>query len=399
MALVPLIGKKPNKQLKRTISEIKEFDEKSWRIFKGTGLQLRPGSITKVASQAYPNWGFEITKENKEELKALAESFYEKDLREKEEEGKSVDENKISIQPYSVYITAATRVVASLITNIIQTLAKARKKKECVFKVCELGTKHGALTVVTSSALWGVNKRLLQQTQFYLVDPSRKQLEKAKDNLLFYGLNEIEKTGSGGFSLEHKRDEVFFSTREKNEFDVIVSFFHCHNKPFTDHLEGIYNALKQNGVFIIADVYSPMWQHPVFVYELLRDMEAGEKILEEFKEYFSMDVDYGERIELTKKEYKSLRDHRWYWLSVLKEIREGGYRKEKPIFFLEAHETLAQRIKKLRDNKFSIENKEVSRFYQNLLGEGRLAISTNPYYVKYNSEFITVMAAVKKEGE
>ncbi|MEM2949434.1 MAG: hypothetical protein QXT05_03520, partial [Candidatus Bilamarchaeaceae archaeon] len=65
----------------------------------------------------------------------------------------------------------------------------------------------------------------------------------------------------------------------------------------------------------------------------------------------------------------------------------------------EAHETLAQRIKKLRDNKFSIENKEVSRFYQNLLGEGRLAISTNPYYVKYNSEFITVMAAVKKEGE
>jgi len=380
----------PKKPFKKEPLEIKEHDEKSWEIFKGSGLPIRPGSICKLREQNQEAWGVKVTPENKEWMKERAESFYKKDITESEEKGKSVDLKGLKIQPYQHYIQSGIRLIGKIAREVVR---KLEKKKDSTIKICEIGGRSGTLTVPIVFEINDLDEKLVDRTQFYIVEPSQKRLEIAERTLPMYGIDEIRKTKAGGFSLEHKTDEQFLSTQKNNEFDILISFFHCHNKPFSDHLTEMKRVLKNNGALIMIDNYSPMWQHPLFVYELIKDIGAGDKILDNFKAYF--DINCKNRPALEKFEAEALKDHKDYWMKVVKEIREGRYETEKPIFFLKAHSTVAQRIEMLNSHGFSVEKDRILKLYPRIFEN---IDYLNPVYrIKDKSDIVTLILAVKED--
>ena len=381
----------PPKPLKKTFQEIKEHDEKSWDIFKGSGLPIRPGSICKVRNTSQDNWGVKVTEDNKEWIKERAESFYKKDITEAEEKGKSVDLKGLKIQPYSHYIQSGIRIIGKIVKEVVRKLEK-KKRKDSLIKTAVIGGRSGTLAVPIVFEINDLDDKLVERTQFYIVEPSQSRLEIAERTLPMYGIEEIRKTKAGGFSLEHKTDEQFLSTQKDNEVDIMISFFHCHNKPFSDHVPEMKRVLKKNGTLILLDNYSPMWQNPVFVHELLREIGAGDKILADFKAYFN--VNCKNRPALEKVEAEALKDHKDYWMKVVREIREGGYETEKPIFFLKAHSTVAQRLERLHDSGFSTETERILELYPNLFDN--LDYLNPVYRLKEKSDIVTLILAVKE---
>jgi len=382
----------PKKPLKNKIPELEGHDEKSWRLYSGSGLLVKPGSLFKVHNSAYKHWGVGLTHENKAWIKKEAEKYYEKDLQERDQ--KSIDIGSLTIQPFSHYMSAATQTVGKIVKQIIKTLQEKfekeeeKKKKENMIKICVLGPRNGGLVVPIISNIRNLDARLLEKIEFYLVEPSVK-IENARNILPTYGVNEIEKMNDSGFSIENKIDERFLSTQEDEKFDLMISLFHLHCKPFPDHLVEMYRVMKEDAALVIADNYSPLWYHPAFVHELLSDMKAGENVLDGFKKYF--DFRCADRPPLTELEQGALRDHKRHMLKIVEELRNGPDT-EKPVFVFRAHKTVEAGIKELCDVGFTLRAERRSEVYPDIEKIPGIKL---PYHIIDDSEYITLLVALK----
>ena len=372
----------PKMPLKKTIPELEGHDEKSWRLYSGSGLLIKPGSLFKVHNSAYKNWGVGLTHENKAWLKKEAEKYYEKDLQERDQ--KSIDIGSLTIQPFSHYMSAATQTVGKIVKQIMRKLSG----KKDMIKICVLGPRNGGLVVPMISNIRNLDAKLLERIQFYLVEPSVK-VENARNILPTYGVNEIEKMTDSGFSIENKIDERFLSTQEDEKFDLMVSLFHLHCKPFPDHLVEIYRVMKDDAALVIADNYSPLWYHPAFVYDLLSDMKAGENVLEGFKKYF--DFKCADRPPLTELEYGAISDHKRHMLKIVAELRNGPDT-EKPVFVFRAHKTVEAGITELCDNGFTLRAERRVELYPEI---DKIPGMKLPYHIIDDSEYITLLVAFK----
>jgi|GEM_PF-2382608 len=372
----------PKKPLKKTIPELEGHDEKSWRLYSGSGLLIKPGSLFKVHKSAYKNWGIEVNDENKSWIKGQAEKYYEKDLQERDE--KSIDIGSLTIQPFSHHMSAATQVVGKVVKQIMRKL----QGKNDMIRICVFGPRNGGLVVPMISNIRNLDAKLLDRIQFYLVEPSIK-VEVARNILPTYGVSEISKIDGSGFTIENKVDERFLSTQEDEKFDLMVSLFHFHCKPFPDHLVEMFRVMKDDAALVIADNYSPLWHHPAFVYEMLNDMRAGENVLEGFKKYF--DFRCIDKPPLTEVEQGALRDHKKYMLKVVEELR-GGPDTEKPVFVFRAHKTVEEGIKELCDNNFTLSAERRIELYPEIDNIPGIKL---PYHIIDDSEYITLMIAFK----
>ncbi len=62
------------------ISEIIRLDERLWDVTRGLPIKL--GSLTRLPSDSYLNWGIGLTDENKAELASMSRFWYDKDIEE-----------------------------------------------------------------------------------------------------------------------------------------------------------------------------------------------------------------------------------------------------------------------------------------------------------------------------
>jgi len=134
-----VIGMKENdggqkKRILTNASEIKTFNAEVTKLFKGSGLLLRPGCLLKTNQEYYENYGFKATPENKKELLKEINKFYEKD-REDEAEEKTINPRGLIIQPYAHYTNTIVDWIAKITKKIIE---KKQNNKE-IKKICCIG--------------------------------------------------------------------------------------------------------------------------------------------------------------------------------------------------------------------------------------------------------------------
>ncbi|MFH1222481.1 MAG: hypothetical protein V1492_05345 [Candidatus Micrarchaeota archaeon] len=375
---------------------VEQHTEGHGRIFRECNVPIKPGCLVKIWHGSYANWGIELNgtnKELREWAKTRAEHYAKKDI---DDADRYIDRNDLVIQPHTINMNTSGSLVARITAEIVKKIGESRDK-DALLKIAVIGARGGSLIGSIVAKLRELDENIIDNIQFHILEPSEKKIRLAESTLPILGLNELRKTRKGGFSLEFKSDEQFFSTWPKEDLDMVVSFFHMHGKPFPDYLGDLRAAMKDDAALVIADTYSPMWQHPVFVYGLLEDINIGQKILEQFRDHFAvMPLDDAQKIitTLNATEIQSLRDHHDYWLKVAEELNRGRY--EKSLYFLRAHTTVTQRKLELATHGFTTEEETIHKAFPGILESQNIML---PCRIDPASDFVTVMVALKQQLE
>ncbi|MEM4165946.1 MAG: methyltransferase domain-containing protein [Candidatus Bilamarchaeaceae archaeon] len=369
-------------KIRTDASEIKAFNEEITKLFKGSGLLIRPGCLLKVSSRHYKNYGFEATEENKNELLKELNKFFNKD-RQDEQNEKTINPRGLIVQPYTHY----TNILVNKISEISFEAIKKRKRNELI-KISIIGSRNASVPLAIINTLKERELTLIENTQFYLIEPYQKKLEETINKMPIYGLKNISETKRGGYSAEYKTDDEFMVTQKDKEFDLIISYFHMHCKPFSDHLMEIRRVLKDDGVFIIADYFSPLWEYPVFVVNLLKNICPNNEIVNKFAQNF--DIDPNKIRSFSDTEKTALQNHTEYWLNIFKQLHELELKNIKPIYFLRAHTTIQERIEILKEYKFTVDKQKIERILK--LPKN----FKNPFRVDPSSDFVGLITTVKE---
>lgn len=386
--LMEMNEKRTNRGAKERIkafSEIKLLNENITALFRNSGLITRPGTLLKIYSGYYPNYGFEATKENKNELLEIINKFYNKD-RENESQEKTINPRGLIIQPYFHFTNSTVNHIARA---VLLKMKEMKPKADELIKICIIGSRDGTLILAILNAIREMRASFLDRTQFYLVEPYQKKLEATMAKLPIYGLRSISETKAGGFSAEYKTDDEFLATQKSSEFDIVISYYHLHCKPFQDNLSEIRRVLKDDGVFMMADYFSPLFGYPAFVVDLLMNIGADNDIIRKFAASF----DCFTKPNLSELEENALNDHIEYWVKIVNELRNARIQLEKPIYFLRAHTTLEKRIEILKEHKFTIDTRKIQKIIKRFKEFKR----PNPYRLDPTTDFISLILAVKEE--
>ncbi len=371
-------------EIKKAFGDIKLLNENVTSLFRHSGLPARPGSLFKIYSGYYPNYGFEATNENKSALLEIINTFYSKDW-ENESQEKTINPRGLIIQPYFHFTNSAINKIAKA---VMLKMKELKPKSDEFINICIMGIRDGTLILTLLNAIKDMKESMLDKTRFYLVEPYQKKLEATMAKLPIYGLRSISETKAGGFSAEYKTDDEFLATQKNDEFDIIISYHHLHCKPFSDCLSEINRVLKKDGIFIIADYFSPLWGYPAFVVDLLKNIGADSEIVTRFAGNF----DCSKIPALSNEEQNALNDHKEYWIKAVRELRNAGIQLQKPIYFLRAHTTLKERVEILSRYGFTTEKKKI----QKLIKKFREYNKPNPYRLDPTSDFTSLILAVKE---
>ncbi len=355
-------------ELLTSIDDIIKFDEKFKKITEG--LIIRTGSLFLLPSNAWSGWGIGITDENREALKQIAQEERENETNKREEcpeiEAFIKPQMRERLEPRMArYMAECVKEVAKLIFQTREDIV-----------ICDLPARDGLLSNTIALQL---DADLNQKMRYHLVDRSEETLNLAKTDLVRRGGNVTEHAMS---------DTDFLKQCPDNFFDIFVSLSHLHHISFLDdYLPEVRRVLKDDGVLLIGDRHSAMFDHPLHTEALLKMIGAEERTIRSFRKHF------GERrmapdpfVQITEEECTAISDHKDYWKQIV-EILRSKYDPSMPkVAFFEANETSAARRMKLEKAGFDLEPDD----------KGKAFLRSMPKRVVRGSDFAVVMGAVKK---
>ncbi|NYZ77451.1 class I SAM-dependent methyltransferase [Candidatus Micrarchaeota archaeon] len=361
--------------------KLEEFNDKFCEITKD--LSIRTGSIFKVPSMAYFRWGIEITEENRNWLKENSGVFYGKD---------SDDEKKLIYYPAMESIvktplrTFTETRMANEIGWIVHEVMHSLDDGEREFRICDVGAQFGQATsaVVAELRENPSAENIVNRCNFYLIDRLWKKLGHAERSL------NMQKINTSHISLIGADDESYLRTQPDKFFDIIISLAYFHNKSFPDYLDQIYRVLADDGVLVIADWHSALWDHPINTYRLLEKIGAEVKVLRAFEAHVGYNLMKPDSCPgITLEEVRAVSEHINYWIEIASNLNKMERKSRPRVHFLEAHDTSKARIQKLEDAGFSVNMDDIRKAFPKSKLEGL------PKKLLRDSDFAVVMAAVK----
>jgi SAM-dependent methyltransferase len=363
------------------IDAIMEFDRTFWEISRDLHRQerlpLRTGSLLRVSESAYERWGIMITPENREALRAASERLYLKDA-----------EEQMTRPDMDAFIKTDTRReiegrMANLMADLAKTFLAALGERRDKMTVCDIPARDGQLSCAIATELRYHAERLVNMTEFHLVDRASLKLAAAQNNMRLRGAaHEV-----------HCRDDArFIDGAQKEKFDVIVSLSHLHHKSFlADYLRRLHSMLADDGVLIIGDWHSAIWDHPLNARNLLRRIGADERKLDVLCSHFGPELMAPDRnVVLKPEEVQAIQDHFEYWQEVADNVRRSELLSSMRIHFLEAHDTSKARRTKLEEAGFTTSQEDIRAAFPGV------RLEKLPRRIMPSSDFAVVMAAVKR---
>jgi hypothetical protein len=146
-------------------------------------------------------------------------------------------------------------------------------------------------------------------------------------------------------------------------------------------------VLKDDGVLLIGDRHSAMFDHPIHTETLLKVIGAEDRTIRSFRKHF------GERrmapdpyVRITEEECTAISDHIEYWKQIVEILRSKYENPMQKVAFFEANDTSMARRQKLEEAGFDLQPDDNRKAFLRSL----------PKKVIRGSDFAVVMGAVKK---
>ncbi len=359
------------------ISEIIRLDERLWDVTRGLPIKL--GSLTRLPSDSYLNWGIGLTDENKAELASMSRFWYDKDIEEDMAHDfcvKDKEELMLTRQMESIQ-ARMKRSIAHIVSSMSASTSTEKEK----LVIADISAKDSSLcyNIITDMMDLSGNPDIHKKLEFHIINPSARTLESSKRLLKDLGVRTTLFLMDGGDYLKEQ---------EPGSIDFIVSLPFLHRKSFHDYAVHMEAALSPGGAAVIGDFHSPLFSHPFNVYRLLDRMGLDPRRLDMFKEIFGKRLIEQSYSGLNKDELKALESHMSDWCRIEAHMRASRRIGNQRLFLLSAHDTSKDREEKFRSAGLTVYPADIRKAFT-------LTNQTIPSKME-KSDYAVVMVAFKQ---
>lgn len=361
--------------------EIKRFDQRMWEVTQG--LPIKIGSIARLPSARYADWGIGLTNENQALLEAYSRGFYSADFQENglnSVHGPDMDD-LISTRMMEGIEARMMRVISNMISDMIVYMPGDEKKK---IVIADIAAKNASLCLGIASKIYekSGNPDIGKRIEFHIVYPSASKLENTK-----YTLRDHEITPRA-FLMDS--EEYLANCVETDSLDFIVSMPFLHRYSFPDFARYAHDALTPGGAIVSGDIHSPLWSSPHHVYKMLRRMGLDRRRLDLFSELFGDKVFEQSNPSMSIDELSALESHTTEWLKIADNVRKARKIGNQRVFILGAHDTSAERNEKLSSSGLVTTADDIRRAFP-------LAnLHEIPRRIERASDYAVISTAMKK---
>jgi len=366
-----------------SIEKIKELDTALIEVTKH--LPITIGSVFKVDSLSYPNWGFAATRDNAADIKQEVDFYYRKDYAERRRS--SGVEYLLKTDFKVAQEKRMTEFIAVMVREILRSMDDGKRE----FHICDIPARDGYLSAAIAHALRRDSdmEEILSRTVFHLVDISGQKLDKAEETL-------------GQFRARSEKciteDELLFRQLDPATFDIVVTLGHLHHKPFlVNYLKELNRVLSKDGALVIADWHSPLCSHPAYILALLQTLGLEPYRLDMLRGIVDKQLAIPPK-QLEQDEKDSLGNHMTHWKSIMRRLLDNPPSIMPRLYINAAYDTSRQREKKLAKADFTVDLADVRKAFPRArlpLFSGSASNIAAKRLVA-GSDSATVMAAVKK---
>ncbi|MFH0885128.1 MAG: class I SAM-dependent methyltransferase [Candidatus Micrarchaeota archaeon] len=265
----------------KTLDDINTLDRMVQELT--SKLSYPMGSILKIAARYLPNYGIEISDENRGELERLSLTNYfscwgraakvtlEAIKKATRDAGFPVDNSDLNDE------------VGKMTVDVLINMARADKTKQ--FLLTDIGAGDGETTGAVFDAICNEEAfELAERCEFMLIEPSEENLWNAVNNLREHRINTEHKvniTTVGG------TNHNFLRRLRSEESDIVYSSAVFHHMIFPTYLDTLREGLASDGVLVIGDWYTTIFKHPAFVAEILKNLDIDKMGYAQFQSLFN----------------------------------------------------------------------------------------------------------------
>jgi predicted O-methyltransferase YrrM len=318
----------------------------AWLKTISADLTMEAGSLFRIAFQHLPNWGVQVTDANREWIKRRSGRSYFNEWESGDEKtNQAIETATKSVVPFGnqdlnrFVAAAAAGIMASMLEQGIEF---SRRRP---FRICDVGTGTGDTVIALLDRLNSDRRmqKLASCCTFDLLDTSTQRLEEAERSLRRHVLA----PRSDCYTLVRSDLCRHMSRLKESEFDMVLSNAVFHHMSFPDYLTHISNSLAEGGVMITGDWFTTLFESPAYAVSVLHELGAKPDKVELFESVFGIDGDKKAEWDarLTFEQRKANEKVLKYIGALAKETK--GFEKGSRLYFLEAFESLGDRLEKM----------------------------------------------------
>ncbi|MEW6722476.1 MAG: class I SAM-dependent methyltransferase [Candidatus Micrarchaeota archaeon] len=264
--------------LKTDVARITALDYELWDVTRGMSIKL--GSILRLPSSAYANWGIGITDENRAELERMSKGYFAKDFQEDMTRQQGPYKEDLIRTPQRI---AAEKKMAVVIGDAVGEMISQLDDGKREFAIADVSARNPLVARQIVSALYQLAQQkmlsedILQRITFDLAYPLGAKLSLAKAG--------VEHPNSGSIrNHAFMMDADEYLSMRGGRLDFIVSTAYFHRYSFPGYLEKVHDALVPGGVFLSGDFHGSPFHYPLQVYEMLARLNFDSRRLDRFRE-------------------------------------------------------------------------------------------------------------------
>lgn len=374
-----------------SIAQLENLD-KWFRELCG-GLDYQPGSIFRIAGQYLGNWGITVTDENREWIEETSLQSYKQEWR---------GAGPSTLEAIRVAGTRAglslgneelNEILAEMAVEVLISMNDGQRK----FLIGDVGAGTGdtSMAILDDLSKTAEGRDIMRRCHFYLLEPAFGEMMKAKAAIEGFRIGaEGELEMEIGHTMVNQTMETHFPMLPRGPmFDLIVSNAVFHHMTFPTYLRRIYEKLADDGVAVMGDWHTTIWQYPAFVVPILVDLGMEGPRLEEFKTRFCIREQDREQYEKALRKDQAAANKAMYEFERFLGEEFQGLEPKERLLFLEAHESLEDRLGKMRESGFCVDMDELREKHN-----GFVRMKRNIKELYPQSEMACVVAAGKIQG-
>ncbi len=374
-------------ELVNSVAQLERLDK--WFRELCEGLNYQPGSIFRIAGQYLENWGIRVDSENKDWIEDNSLLSYKHEWK---------GASKATLEAIRVAGTRAgltlgneelNEILGEMASEILLSMDDGKRR----FVIGDVGGGTGdtSTAILDSLSKTKEGRDLILRCHFYILEPAFDELSMAKGAMEGFRVGQDEYDTAIAHTMVNQTMENHFPMLPPGPmFDLVVSTAVFHHMTFPTYLGRIHEKLADDGVAVIGDWHTTIWQYPAFVVPILVDLGMGGPKLQEFQTRFNIK-------EQDRKQYeKRLNEDQLAANMAMYEFEKmlgDEFQRLKPaerLLFLEAHESLADRLGKMKEQGFCVDISELKEKHRGFVNMERNIKELYP-----ESEMACVVAAGK----
>lgn len=371
----------------RTIEEIGRAD----LVFQNICAELvyPPGSIFRVTFQHFRNWGIEVNEQNRAWLERGSVGSYVEEWK----RGTKLSNDAIEAATARANLphgnASLNDKLGSMAVCLLRDMIGGRER----IVIADVGAGAGDTTKAVLDYLDIMEEadaewlQVIRKLHFYLIEPSHERLGAAKKSIENHPINHKHKVP---YTLVTSNHDDHLPMLQSGSVDMVISNAVFHHMTFPTYLHQLREKLADDGVMVIGDWYTVIWKHPAFVFPMLKRLGMSDRGLEQFMMQFNLTQGgiYALEKELEPYQLESNSLMTDYEIKVAEEFQRIP--RESRLYFLEAHESLDDRLLKVAEAGFENDPKELREKHRAFARADRTIKNLFP-----GSDFATVISAAK----